>query len=133
MFSHAKRSSSEVKDQATAAARGTTDDVDGHLIGHRFAQDQGIKNMFPQNANFNNSAFRKVENEWADWINKKGGSVEVEVNLVGNSSRPDKVEVSYRLLDAAGNEVRDVAHVFTNRAGETLIVSTSDLRSRQGK
>ena len=57
----------------------------------------------------------------------------VEVNLVGNSSRPDKVEVSYRLLDAAGNEVRDVAHVFTNRAGETLIVSTSDLRSRQGK
>ena len=30
VFSGAKRSSSEVKDQATAAARGTTDDVGGH-------------------------------------------------------------------------------------------------------
>jgi hypothetical protein len=87
VFSGAKRSSSEVKDQATAAARGTTDDVGGHMIGHRFAQDQGIKNMFPQNANFNNSAFKKMENEWADWITKKGGSVEVDVQLVGNSSR----------------------------------------------
>ena len=88
MFSHAKRSSSEVKDQATAAARGTTDDVDGHLIGHRFAQDQGIKNMFPQNANFNNGAFKKVENEWADWINKKGGSVEVDICRVPDDCAP---------------------------------------------
>ena len=117
MFSHAKRSSSEVKDQATAAARGTTDDVDGHLIGHRFAQDQGIKNMFPQNANFNNSAFKKMENEWADWITKKGGSVEVDVQLVGNSSRPDKVKVSYQLTDANGNVVREVTEQFNNRAG----------------
>ncbi len=120
MFSHAKRSSSEVKDQATAAARGTTDDVGGHMIGHRFAQDQGIKNMFPQNANFNNSAFKKMENEWADWITKKGGSVEVDVQLVGNSSRPDKVKVSYQLTDANGNVVREVTEQFNNRAGQTF-------------
>ncbi len=120
MFSGAKRSSSEVKDQATAAARGTTDDVGGHMIGHRFAQDQGIKNMFPQNANFNNSAFKKMENEWADWITKKGGSVEVDVQLVGNSSRPDKVKVSYQLTDANGNVVREVTEQFNNRAGQTF-------------
>jgi spore maturation protein CgeB len=120
VFSHAKRSSSEVKDQATAAARGTTDDVGGHMIGHRFAQDQGIKNMFPQNANFNNSAFKKMENEWADWITKKGGSVEVDVQLVGNSSRPDKVKVSYQLTDANGNVVREVTEQFNNRAGQTF-------------
>ena len=118
VFSGAKRSSSEVKDQATAAARGTTDDVGGHMIGHRFAQDQGIKNMFPQNANFNNSAFRKVENEWADWINKKGGSVEVDVQLVGGSSRPDKVKVSYQLMDSNGNAVRQVFKEFDNQAGQ---------------
>ena len=27
--------------------------------------DQGIKNMFPQNAQFNNSACKTLENDWA--------------------------------------------------------------------
>ena len=119
-FSGARRSSSEVRDQATAAGRGTTDDVGGHIIGHRFTQDQGVKNMFPQNANFNNSAFKKVENEWADWINKKGGSVEVKIDLVGDKARPDKVEVSYQLKDANGNVVHDIFESFKNQAGQTF-------------
>ena len=110
-----------MKDQATAAARGTTDDVGGHMIGHRFAQDQGIKNMFPQNANFNNSAFKKVENEWADWITKKGGSVEAKVDLVGGSkARPDKVEVSYQLKDANGTVVHDIFESFKNQADQAF-------------
>lgn len=117
VFSGAKRSASEVKDQATAAARGVADDAGGHIIGHRFAQSQGIKNMFPQNANFNNGAFKKVENEWADWINKKGGSVEVDIQLVGNSARPDKVKVSYQLKDANGHVVREVTEQFKNQSG----------------
>ena len=117
VFSGAKRSASEVKDQATAAARGVADDAGGHIIGHRFAQSQGIKNMFPQNANFNNGAFKKVENEWADWINKKGGSVEVDIQLVGNSAKPDKVKVSYQLKDANGHVVREVTEQFKNQSG----------------
>ena len=120
VFSGAKRSASEVKDQATAAARGVADDAGGHIIGHRFAQNQGIKNMFPQNANFNNGAFKKIENEWADWINKKGGSVEVDIQLVGNSARPDKVKVSYQLKDANGHVVREVTEQFKNQSGPTF-------------
>ena len=120
VFSGAKRSASEVKDQATAAARGVADDAGGHIIGHRFAQSQGIKNMFPQNANFNNSAFKKVENEWADWITKKGGSVEVDIQLVGNSTRPDKVKVSYRLMDSDGNVAREVFKEFNNKTAQTF-------------
>lgn len=120
VFSGAKRSASEVKDQATAAARGVADDAGGHIIGHRFAGDQGIKNMFPQNANFNNSAFKKVENEWADWITKKGGSVEVDIQLVGNSTRPDKVKVSYRLMDSDGNVAREVFKEFNNKTAQTF-------------
>lgn len=120
VFSGAKRSASEVKDQATAAARGVADDAGGHIIGHRFAQSQGIKNMFPQNANFNNGAFKKVENEWADWINKKGGSVEVDIQLVGNSAKPDKVKVSYQLKDANGHVVREVTEQFKNQSGQTF-------------
>lgn len=120
VFSGAKRASSEARDQGAAAAKGIADDVGGHIIGHRFTKDQGIKNMFPQNANFNNSAFKKVENEWADWITKKGGSVEVDVRLIGDSSRPDKVKVSYQLKDASGNVVREVAEQFKNEAGQTF-------------
>ena len=120
VFSGAKRSASEVKDQATAAARGVADDAGGHIIGHRFAQDQGIKNMFPQNANFNNGAFKKMENEWADWITKKGGSVEVDLRLVGDAKRPGAVEIRYKLLDADGNVYKTRAHELENRAGEVF-------------
>lgn len=76
--------------------------------------------MFPQNRQFNNSAYRKLENEWGDWINKKGGSVEVDIQFVGTSGRPDRVEVKYQLLDGDGNVVRDGFKTFENQAGETF-------------
>ena len=66
------------------------------------------------------AAFKKMENEWADWITKEGGTVELNVNLIGKSSRPDKVEVSYQLKDASGNVVRDVFKEFENQAGQTF-------------
>ncbi|MFD1711271.1 hypothetical protein FVQ98_18615 [Ottowia sp. GY511] len=114
------RSSTEQAAQGAARGRGVADDVGGHIIGHRFAPNQGAKNMFPQNGQFNNSAYRKLENEWGDWINKKGGSVEVEVNFVGNPSRPDKVEVNYKLIDSAGAEVDTIAKIFDNKTGQTF-------------
>ena len=120
VFSGASRSSKEATAQGQAAARGIADDVGGHIIGHRFVKDQGIRNMFPQNAQFNNSAFRKLENEWADWISKKGGSVEVDVRLVGDTGRPASVEVRYKLVDADGNIYKTRAHEFDNTAGQTF-------------
>jgi hypothetical protein len=120
VFPGAKRSSSEATAQGQAAARGIDGDVGGHIIGHRFTKDQGIQNMFPQNAQFNNSAFKKVENEWADWI-KNGNSVEVEIQLLGGSKgRPDMVSVEYTVKNAKGEEVRTVAEVFDNEAGQTF-------------
>lgn len=120
VFTGAKRSSSEVSAQSDVAARGLADDVGGHIIGHRFTTDQGVKNLFPQNAQFNNSAFKKLENEWADWIRKEGGSVDVSIELKGNPTRPDTVAVRYRLTDADG-QVYDVRkQEFANEAGQTF-------------
>ena len=42
-------------------------DVGGHIAGYRFVKEQGAKNLFPQEANFNNSAYKTMENEFADW------------------------------------------------------------------
>jgi len=77
--------------------------------------------MFPQNAHFNNSAYKKMENEWADWIEKKGGSVEVSIQLMGNGARPDKVRVEYFLIDAKGKIVDEIRKNFLNDAGQVFI------------
>lgn len=120
VFSGASRSSKEATAQAQAAARGVEGDVGGHIIGHRFVQNQGERNLFPQNTQFNNSAYRKLENEWADWIDS-GKKVEVEVQLKGGTgSRPDRVEVNYQVKDDAGNVVWENAASFKNEAGQTF-------------
>ena len=54
------RSSAEVRAQGEAADRGVSTDHGGHIIAHRFASDQGDINMFPQDAQFNNSAYKTV-------------------------------------------------------------------------
>ena len=52
--------------QTVSGTARLADDDGGHIIGHRFMSDQGTKNLFPQNANLNRSAYKKKENEWAD-------------------------------------------------------------------
>lgn len=117
----AKRSSAEVTAQSNVAAKGLADDVGGHIIGHRFTTDQGVKNLFPQNAQFNNSAFKKLENEWGDWIRKKGGRWWIGASSSsGNPTRPDKVAVRYRLTDANGQLYDVRKQEFVNQAGQTF-------------
>jgi len=118
VFYRARRDALELKAQTQAAGRGINGDVGGHIIGHRFAKDQGIHNLFPQNANFNNSAYKKIENEWADWINKKGGSVEVDIKLIGDSSRPDTIDIMYVLMDSNGRHIDTISGKFKNTSGQ---------------
>jgi len=121
VFPGAKRSSAETTAQGQAAAAGITDDVGGHIIGHRFVKDQGGVNMFPQNVQFNNSAYKKLENEWADWI-KEGKEVKIDVQLSGGTAtRPDKIDVFYKVVDpATGKTVYKDSANFTNQAGQTF-------------
>lgn len=90
----------------------------GHIIGHRFVKDQGAINMFPQNTQFNNGAFKTMENDWARWI-QKGGTVEVDIQLIGNGARPDKVDVKYWLIDSDGNRVDRFVQTFDNQLGQS--------------
>ncbi len=122
VFPNATRASSEVSAQSAAAATGVAGDAGGHVIGHRFVLDQGSRNLFPQNAQFNNSAYRVMENEWADWV-RQGREVRVEITLHRGDGnvRPDRVEVSYEVIDpASGRVVYDNSTVFANQAGQTF-------------
>jgi hypothetical protein len=119
VFSGIDRSSAETRAQRESADRGIEGDQGGHLIGHRFVKDQGLKNLFPQNGNFNVSAYKKLENEWADWVDS-GKEVHITVELTPvNQDRPDKVRVSYEVTDPAdGRVVYDQRVTFRNEAGQ---------------
>jgi hypothetical protein len=120
VFPNATRSSSETKAQGKAADRGDAGDVGGHIFGHRFVLNQGDKNLFPQNGQFNNSAYKKLENEWADWIKTGKKEVHVEIQFSGGTAaRPDKMEVFYKVVDpATGKTVSKQTVDFDNQAGQ---------------
>ncbi|WP_394538617.1 DNA/RNA non-specific endonuclease [Lysobacter enzymogenes] len=119
VFSEIDRSDAETAAQRTAADRGVDGDQGGHLLGHRFVTDQGLKNLFPQNGNFNMGAYKTLENEWAAWIDK-GMDVRVSIELSPREAdRPDRVRISYEVLDPAdGHRVYDQRVSFDNRAGQ---------------
>lgn len=121
VFPNASRSSAERTAQDNAAARGQQGDAGGHIIGHRFMLEQGNKNLFPQNAQFNNSAYRTMENEWAAWI-ESGKEVRVQVELTPHGqARPDRVGVTYDVVDPrSGDVVYSRDYVFNNQAGQTF-------------
>jgi hypothetical protein len=122
VFPNATRSASETKAQGKAGDRGQADDVGGHIFGHRFVLDQGDKNLFPQNGQFNNSAYKKLENEWADWIKSGKKEVHVEIEFSGGTAaRPDKMEVFYKVVDpATGKTVSKKTVDFDNEAGQVF-------------
>ncbi|MFK3651598.1 DNA/RNA non-specific endonuclease [Lysobacter enzymogenes] len=119
VFSDLDRSDAETQAQRTAADRGVEGDQGGHLLGHRFVTDQGLKNLFPQNGNFNMGAYKTLENEWAAWIDK-GMDVRVNIELTPrDADRPDRVRISYEVLDPGdGHRVYDQRVSFDNRAGQ---------------
>lgn len=124
------RSSAEQRAQSATGRAGIEGDQGGHIIGHRFMPDQGTVNMFPQAGQFNNSAYRTMENEWAAWIDA-GAEVRVDVQLSGYSgTRPSDVDVSYEVFNAQGERVYSNFEMFENEAGQTFDrVSTADIRA----
>jgi len=112
-------STAEVAEQKAAAARGRPGDVGGHIVGHRFVGGQGKINLFPQEMQFNNSAFKTMENEIADAI-KSGKEVNFSCELIPpGANRPEIVRVRYRIIDpATGKQVVYRAAKFENQAGQ---------------
>lgn len=129
-----KRGSDELSAQDEVRARGLDDDDAGHIIGHRFLGDQGAANMFPQNFNFNRSAYKTMENEWAAWI-EAGGTVKVDVALKGGTAdRPAQVGVVYEVFNAEGKRVFKNSELFDNASGQVFDrVPTADIRKLLGK
>jgi hypothetical protein len=116
----APRSSAETTAQDQVRGRGIDGDDAGHVIGHRFLGDQGTRNMFPQQFNFNRGAYKTMENEWAAWIDH-GGTVKAKVDLLGGTpERPDQVKVTYEVFNEAGKRVFRNTDVFDNAAGQTF-------------
>lgn len=76
----------------------------GHVVAHRFMLDQGLHNLFPQNGNFNTSAYKKVENEWAALVND-GLTVEGEIKFTFDEPeiRPRAVAIEFVGTDSDGN------------------------------
>ncbi|MGO1003592.1 DNA/RNA non-specific endonuclease [Lysobacter sp. CA196] len=120
VFSGIDRSDDETLAQRTAADRGVEGDQGGHVFGHRFVTDQGLKNLFPQNGNFNMGAYKTLENEWAAWVDK-GMDVRIRIDLTPrDTDRPDRVRISYDVIDPAdGGRVYDQRVTFENRAGQS--------------
>lgn len=120
VFSGIERSDDETQAQRTAADRGVDGDQGGHVFGHRFVTDQGLKNLFPQNGNFNMGAYKTLENEWAAWVDK-GMDVRISIDLTPrDADRPDRVRISYDVIDPAdGGRVYDQRVTFENRAGQS--------------
>lgn len=94
-------------------------DEGGHLIGHRFMGDQGLKNLFPQNSNLNRGPFKTLENEWADWI-EGGYKVDLKILLdPPGSDRPNKIHVQYNVIDPdTGKIIHSDNPKFENKYGE---------------
>ena len=123
VFEGADRSSAE--DTATRTLDGKeAGDHGGHIAGHRFMLDQGQTNMFAQNGNFNTGAYAKLENEFADMIDR-GATVQgtVRFDSFNDAGRPSQIIIEYTAYDADGRVIhtRGVKESleFDNETGQT--------------
>lgn len=121
-FPGADRGATETYAQGVAAARGRTGDQGGHLVGHRFVLDQGGQNLFPQNGNFNMSAFKTLENDYVRAI-QQGYQVDFSHTLgdFDSMGRPGSVSVRYGIIDSNGQRVDSWVGKFLNEPGQSYI------------
>ena len=80
-------------------------DDGGHLFGTQFGGSGDIDNLIPQNIQVNRAGgeWYKMEQKWADALKEvppKKVSVKINPVYEGNSMRPTKIRVKYKI----GNE-----------------------------
>jgi hypothetical protein len=100
--------------QTAVGKEGIQGDVGGHIQACSLGGTCDRFNLFPQNGNFNNSGYKKVENEIRGALERgeNVGPVKVEfIRADPKSVRPDRVIVTYTI-----NGVQKTKP-FTNRAG----------------
>ena len=91
--------------------------------------------MFPQDAQFNNSAYKKLENELAAWVDN-GFQVDGFTTLDGppGSARPDSITVDYVVTNPQTGEIVHWRAVeFQNQANQTFNrMSSRQIRAQHG-
>lgn len=118
-------------DNATAiGALGRDGDHGGHLIAHRFMGDVPDEGIVPQAGNLNTGAWKKMENEWADWIRygrTNGKQIEIEVNIdidPPGAVRPDHFYGDYTVYEITSDGNRRVLRTspidMANEPGQTF-------------
>jgi predicted ribonuclease toxin of YeeF-YezG toxin-antitoxin module len=76
------------------------DDDGGHLIASIFKGSGSLDNLVPMNGNLNKGEWKKLENMWSKALGKTPPeSVSVKINPIynGNSQRPIKFEIEYKI------------------------------------
>lgn len=94
--------SSGVRDarQTAVGREGLAGDVGGHIQACRHGGTCDRFNLFPQNRNFNNSAYKRWENQITRSLQNgdEVGNVTVRLNRVDpHNPRPDSVEIEYQI------------------------------------
>mgnify|MGYP001235193407 FL=1 len=109
--------SSGVRDgrQTAVGREGIAGDVGGHIQACRHGGTCDRFNLFPQNSNFNNSAYRRWENEITRSLQNGDdvGNVTVRLNRADPyNPRPDSLTIEYQ-INGVPFERR-----FNNQAGQ---------------
>ncbi len=73
-------------------------DHGGHLIASQFLGSGDIDNLVAMNGDLNTNAWRSMEREWANALKDgKKVKVDIKVNYVGDSLRPESFDIVYRI------------------------------------
>jgi hypothetical protein len=122
---------SDRNDNATAiGALGRPGDHGGHIFAHRFFGDVPDQGIVPQAGNLNTGAWKRMENEWADWLaygRTNGQVIEIDVNVridPPGAVRPDRFRGNYTVYEIGPGGERIRLHRNTidmrNEPGQTF-------------
>ncbi len=100
--------------QTAVGKEGLDTDVGGHIQGCAIGGTCDRVNLFPQNANFNNSSYKKFENEIRRALEAKEDVGPVSVRFIRNdpkNPRPDGLQVDF-MIDGKPRSIE-----YKNEAG----------------